>query len=65
MRILCAGPTTITPEVERAMQGIVTNPDLDPAYETFHRNVEKRLSRVVKTDRPTVIVLGEGRQDRA
>ena len=45
MRILCAGPTTITPEVEGAMQGIVTNPDLDPAYETFHRNVEKRLSR--------------------
>lgn len=60
MRILCAGPTTITPEVEGAMQGIVTNPDVDPAYETFHRNVEKRLSRIVKTDRPTVIVLGEG-----
>ncbi|MDD7363157.1 MAG: alanine--glyoxylate aminotransferase family protein [Peptoniphilus sp.] len=60
MRILCAGPTTLTPEVEGAMQGIVTNPDLDPEYEVFHRRVEKKLSRVVGTERPTVIMLGEG-----
>lgn len=60
MRILCAGPTTLLPEVEAAMTDVVTNPDLDPAYEVFHRNVEKRLSAVVKTTRPTVIMLGEG-----
>lgn len=44
MRILCAGPTTLLTEVEGAMTDVVTNPDLDPAYEVFHRNVEKRLS---------------------
>ncbi|MDY3118111.1 MAG: alanine--glyoxylate aminotransferase family protein [Peptoniphilus sp.] len=60
MRILCAGPTTLLPEVEEAMTGIVTNPDLDPDYEVFHRKVEARLSAVVKTDRPTVMMLGEG-----
>lgn len=60
MKILCAGPTTIDPRVEKAMQGIVTNPDLDPEYEKFHRNVEKKLSRVVHTDRPSIIMLAEG-----
>lgn len=60
MKLLCAGPTSLSPSVESAMQGIVTNPDLDPEYEVFHREVEKKLSRVVKTERPTVILLGEG-----
>lgn len=40
---LCAGPTTIAPEVKEAMNTFLTNPDMDPDYTKIHRNAEKNF----------------------
>lgn len=57
---LCAGPTTVAPEVKKAMNTFLTNPDMDPKYTAFHRNVEKKISQLVHTEADSFLMLGEG-----
>ncbi|SHH36853.1 aspartate aminotransferase [Anaerosphaera aminiphila DSM 21120] len=59
MKILCAGPTSIDKSVMDKMGESKTNPDLDPNYEAFHRNVEKKISKLSNTDSTSFIMLGE------
>lgn len=59
MKILSAGPTSISKEVMAEMGKIHTNPDLDPSYTEFHRNVEKKISKILKTDATSFLMLGE------
>lgn len=60
MKILCAGPTSIDPRVMEAMGKSLTNPDIDPEYEKKHRQVEKKISKLLKTEATSFIMLGEG-----
>lgn len=60
MKILCAGPTSIDPIVMEVMGKSLTNPDIDPEYEKKHRQVEKKISKLLKTEATSFIMLGEG-----
>ncbi|MDY2986747.1 MAG: alanine--glyoxylate aminotransferase family protein [Peptoniphilus sp.] len=60
MKILCAGPTSISPEVLNALSKSKTNPDLDPEYQVFHRSVEKKISKLLNTEATSFFMLGEG-----
>lgn len=60
MKILCAGPTSIDQRVMEVMGKSHTNPDIDPEYEKRHRQVEKKISKLLKTDATSFIMLGEG-----
>lgn len=60
MKILCAGPTSISPEVLNALSVSKTNPDLDPNYQIFHRSVEKKISQLLNTQTTSFFMLGEG-----
>lgn len=60
MKILCAGPTSIDQRVMEVMGKSHTNPDIDPEYEKRHRQVEKKISKLLKTDAASFIMLGEG-----
>ena len=60
MKILCAGPTSIDPRVMEVMGKSLTNPDIDPAHEKKHRPVEKKISKLLKTEATSFIMLGEG-----
>ena len=60
MKILCAGPTSIDPRVMEVMGKSLTNPDIDPEYEKKHRQVEKKISKLLKTEATSFIMLGEG-----
>lgn len=60
MKILCAGPTSIDKRVMEVMGESHTNPDIDPEYEKKHRQVEKKISKLLKTDATSFIMLGEG-----
>ncbi|WP_148465293.1 pyridoxal-phosphate-dependent aminotransferase family protein [Peptoniphilus harei] len=60
MKILCAGPTSIDPRVMEVMEKSLTNPDIDPEYEKKHRQVEKKISKLLKTEATSFIMLGEG-----
>ncbi|MFM9414238.1 pyridoxal-phosphate-dependent aminotransferase family protein [Peptococcus simiae] len=58
-RILCAGPTAIAPAVLDRMTQASTNPDLDPAYLSFHQQVIKKYQRLLNTEATTFMMLGE------
>lgn len=60
MKILCAGPTSIDPRVMEVMGKSLTNPDIDPEYEKKHRQVEKKISKLLKTEATSFVMLGEG-----
>lgn len=60
MKILCAGPTSIDSRVMEVMGKSLTNPDIDPEYEKKHRQVEKKISKLLKTEATSFIMLGEG-----
>lgn len=60
MKILCAGPTSIDNRVMEVMGKSLTNPDIDPEYEKKHRQVEKKISKLLKTEAASFIMLGEG-----
>ncbi|WP_235860778.1 pyridoxal-phosphate-dependent aminotransferase family protein [Peptoniphilus porci] len=60
MKILCAGPTSIDDEVMALMGKSFTNPDIDPEYEKIHRRVERKISKLLKTEATSFIMLGEG-----
>ncbi|MGF0096642.1 pyridoxal-phosphate-dependent aminotransferase family protein [Peptoniphilus sp. SGI.035] len=60
MKILCAGPTSIDEEVMKLMGKSLTNPDIDPEYEKIHRRVERKISKLLKTEATSFIMLGEG-----
>ena len=60
MKILCAGPTSIDDEVMALMGKTLTNPDIDPEYEKIHRGVEKKISKLLKTEATSILMLGEG-----
>lgn len=59
MHLMCAGPTKVRKSAIAAMGKFLTNPDLDPEYVTFHRQVEKKYSSLLNTDAPSIIMLGE------
>lgn len=60
MKILCAGPTSISNNVLNALSISKTNPDLDPKYVTYHKNVENKISSLLHTNSTTFFMLGEG-----
>lgn len=59
MKILCAGPTSIDDEVLNEMSKSAMNPDLDPKYESYHRKVEEKYSRLLNTKSTSFFMLGE------
>lgn len=59
MKLLCPGPTSVRKEVIKAMANCKTNPDLDPNYEIFHRNMEKKISKLLNTNSTSFVMLGE------
>lgn len=59
MKILCAGPTSISKEVMEAMGKSLTNPDLDPEYINYHEKVEKKISKILNTEATSFIMLAE------
>lgn len=59
MKLMCAGPTAVRKSSIEAMGKFLTNPDLDPEYTVFHRSVEEKYSRLLHTNRRSIIMLGE------
>lgn len=60
MKLLCPGPTSIDESVIEAMANCKTNPDLDPEYEIFQRNMENKISKLLNTSATSFVMLGEG-----
>lgn len=60
MKLLSPGPTSINSSVLEAFSNSKTNPDLDPEYEVFHRNMEKKISKLLNTNSKSFVMLGEG-----
>ncbi|MDO5028060.1 MAG: alanine--glyoxylate aminotransferase family protein [Bacillota bacterium] len=58
-KIISAGPTSINEKVLERMVSVSTNPDLDPEYLNFHREVERKYGKLLNTDATSFIVLGE------
>lgn len=59
MKILCAGPTSISNKVLNKMSLSKTNPDLDPDYKLYHREVCKKYSKLLNTNATSFFMLGE------
>lgn len=59
MKIMSAGPTSVSKRVINAYHKPITNSDLDKNYVIFHREVEKKYSKLLKTNCTSFIMLGE------
>lgn len=59
MIVMSAGPTLVPQNVRDAMVSNFTNTDLDKEYIKFHRNVEKKISKLLNTDSLSFTMLGE------
>lgn len=59
MKILSAGPTSVSKNVKEALTKKLINTDLDPDYYNFHKNVEKKYSRLLNTDATSFTMLAE------
>ncbi len=59
MLIMSAGPTHVPDRVRKAMVKNFTNTDLDPEYIRFHRECEKKVSKVLNTEAKSFLMLGE------
>ncbi|WGI16668.1 alanine--glyoxylate aminotransferase family protein [Methanonatronarchaeum sp. AMET-Sl] len=58
--LMTAGPTEIPPRVRAAMNRRIQSPDFDDRFKVFYKNLEKKLQKVLKTDKDTLILGGEG-----
>jgi len=58
--IMTPGPTAIDERVRRALSRPITNPDLDPAFFEFYKQVCRKVARIAHTDETVLIMAGEG-----
>lgn len=58
--ILTPGPTMIEEEVRLALARPATNPDLDPAFAAFYREVCSKIQQVWHTASDVLVLSGEG-----
>lgn len=58
--VLTPGPTYINNEVREAMGRELTNPDIDPEFYEFYKNVCGKLQKLMKTENEVLILAGEG-----
>lgn len=58
--VMSPGPTTISEEVRNAMSRRIVNPDLDPEFFEFYRNITEKLKQLLKTKNDCLILNGEG-----
>lgn len=56
---MSAGPTSVHPRVLKASQRPLKNTDLDTDYVAFQRGTEKKISKLLKTQARSFIMLGE------
>lgn len=59
MKIMSAGPTSVSDRVLEASRKSLTNTDLDQDYISFQRNTERKISKLLHTDETSFIMLGE------
>ncbi|WP_336364273.1 pyridoxal-phosphate-dependent aminotransferase family protein [Halalkalicoccus salilacus] len=58
--VMTPGPTALPPEVREAMARPIHNPDVEPAFTEFYRDLLEKLGEVYRTDDDPVILAGEG-----
>ena len=58
--IMTPGPTAIDERVRRALSRPITNPDLDPAFFEFYKQVCRKVGRIAQTDQTVLVMAGEG-----
>lgn len=58
--MMTPGPTYIRENVRDAMKRPITNPDLDPEFYEFYREICVKLQRLLNTKNTTLVLAGEG-----
>ncbi|MCD8090245.1 MAG: alanine--glyoxylate aminotransferase family protein [Clostridiales bacterium] len=58
--VLTPGPTYISNEVREVLGRELSNPDIDPEFYEFYKNVCGKLQRFMKTENEVLILAGEG-----
>lgn len=58
--MMTPGPTQLPPDVQAAMDRPIHNPDVQPEFTAFYRDLLAKLSRVYRTDDDVVVLGGEG-----
>ena len=58
--IMTPGPTYIKENVRDAMKRPITNPDLDPDFYEFYKEICIKLQKLLNTKNTTLILAGEG-----
>ncbi|MCD7777487.1 MAG: alanine--glyoxylate aminotransferase family protein [Clostridiales bacterium] len=58
--VLTPGPTYISGEVREVLGRELTNPDIDPNFYEFYKNVCTKLQKLMKTENEVLILAGEG-----
>ncbi len=58
--IMTPGPTALPPAVQEAMARPIHNPDIEPEFTDFYRDLLDKLASVYHTDDDPVVLAGEG-----
>ena len=59
LKIMSAGPTSVHPDVLQASRSSLKNTDLDADYLAFQKSCEQKISKLLHTEQPSFIMLGE------
>ncbi|NHN58298.1 MULTISPECIES: alanine--glyoxylate aminotransferase family protein [Halorussus] len=58
--LMTPGPTAVPPEVREATSRPIVNPDVEPEFSPFYRDLLGKLARVYDTDDDVLVLSGEG-----
>lgn len=58
--VMSPGPTIINEEVRRALSQTLINPDLDPEFFEFYKEITEKIQKLLKTDNQVLVLSGEG-----
>lgn len=58
--LMTPGPTALPEEVREAMARPIQNPDIEPEFTEFYRDLLAKLGRVYETDDDLLVLAGEG-----
>ena len=58
--VMTPGPTGLPPEVREAMAQPIENPDIEPGFTAFYRDLLEKLTAVSGTENDAVVLGGEG-----
>ncbi|MCL7417236.1 MAG: alanine--glyoxylate aminotransferase family protein [Halalkalicoccus sp.] len=58
--VMTPGPTALPEDVREAMARPIQNPDVEPEFTEFYRDLLEKLGRVYDTDDDLVVLAGEG-----